>query len=161
MLLAQDKPDPSPETETPGESAGTISEVILYQGTALVTREVTIPSESQGTFEFLVRDLPTATDPESVFADEANGLEIRSVSCRLRETEEINRYQKDVAALDQSIKELERKISTSRNEIALRRIRQDFLRDLGQFVAPTAQLELTRGVLQADQLESITRMHFS
>lgn len=142
------------------EEQNEIKEVTLYQGTALVTREVRIPADREGTFEVIVSGLPTATDPESVFADEGTGLEIRSVTCRMRSSEETKRVKSEVAKLDGLIKELERKSSSARNEIALRRIRQDYLRNLGDFVAPAAQQEMTHGVLQADELATVTQMHF-
>ncbi|MBK1834043.1 mucoidy inhibitor MuiA family protein [Roseibacillus ishigakijimensis] len=150
-----------PEGSVPAESnQNHITEVTLYQGTALVTRQVTLPAERAGAFEVIVKGLPTATDAESVFADEGRGLEIRSVTCRQRSSEETKRVESEVARLDERIKELERAISTARNEIALRRIRQEFLRDLGSFVAPAARQEMTHGVLQAGELEKVTQMHF-
>lgn len=137
-----------------------IREVTLYQGTALVTREVRIPADQGGSFEVVVSGLPTATDPESVFADEGKGVEVRSVTCRMRSSEETKRVESEVAKLDARIKTLQRKISTARNEIALRRIRQDFLRNLGDFVAPAARQEMAHGVVQAEELEKVTKMHF-
>lgn len=137
-----------------------IREVTLYQGTALVTREVRIPADQGGSFEVVVSGLPTATDPESVFADEGKGVEVRSVTCRMRSSEETKRVESEVAKLDARIKALQRKISTARNEIALRRIRQDFLRNLGDFVAPAARQEMAHGVVQAEELEKVTKMHF-
>ena len=137
-----------------------IQEVTLYQGTALVTRRVTVAADRGGSFEIVVKGLPTATDPESVFADEGTGLEVRSVTCRMRSSEETKRVESEVAKMDGLIKQLERKNSTARNEIALRRIRQDYLRSLGSFVAPAARQEMSHGVLQADELASVTQMHF-
>ena len=110
--------------------------VTLYQGTALVTRAVTIPAQQEGTFEVVVKGLPTATDSGSVFADEAQGLEVRSVTCRMRSSEESKRVKTEVAKLDGLIKALQRKTSNARNEIALRRIRQEYLKDLGGFAVP-------------------------
>lgn len=142
------------------EQQDAIKEVTLYQGTALVTREVRIPASREGTFEVIVEGLPTATDPESVFADEGAGLEVRSVTCRMRSSDETKRVRSAVAKLDEEIKKLDRKNSNARNEIALRRIRQDYLRNLGNFVAPAARQEITHGVLQADELAAVTQMHF-
>ena len=168
------KPDEESAPETATEKAPEKAEVLeesvqedaievvtLYQGTALVTRKVTVPAAKEGSFEIIVKGLPTATDPESVFADEASGLEVRSVTCRMRSSDETKRVQTEVAKLDGLIKQLERQNSTAKNEIALRRIRQDYLRNLGGFVAPAAQQEMTHGVLQADELAAVTKMHFT
>lgn len=147
--------------EASPEQEDAIEEVTLYQGTALVTRKVTVPAGREGSFEVVVKGLPTATDPESVFADEGSGLEVRSVTCRMRSSEETRRVKTEVAKMDGLIKELERKNSNARNEIALRRIRQDYLRDLGSFVAPAARQEMSHGVLQAEELATVTQMHFT
>lgn len=155
----------NPEEAIPAQVEGdeqedAIRRVTLYQGTALVTREVRVSAEQEGAFEVIVEGLPTATDPESVFADEGQGLEVRSVTCRMRSSEETKRVKSEVAKLENLIKELDRKCSEARNEIALRRIRQDYLRNLGAFVAPAARQEMSHGVLQAEELATVTQMHF-
>ena len=151
---------PSTTSETP-RTAGTIREVTLYQGTAIVTRRIDLPADRTGTFELTVNSLPTATDPTSVQADRVEGALVRSVTCRSRPPEEAEQLAGKVVELDDSIRELDRKISNSTNEIALRRIRQQYLRGLENFVAPAVSQEMTHGVLQADQLEAMTKMHFS
>ncbi|MDP0492658.1 MAG: mucoidy inhibitor MuiA family protein [Verrucomicrobiota bacterium JB023] len=163
FIKAQEAPEepPGKSVEKPASKSGQgIQEVTLYQGTALVTRRITIPEERGGSFEMVVKGLPTTTDPESVFVDGSSGLEIRSVTCRMRSSEETLRVETEVKKLDDRIDELERKISNARNEIALRRIRQEFLRNLGNFVAPAARQEMEHGVLQAEELSKVTQMHF-
>lgn len=132
----------------------------LYQGTALVTRQVDIPAGKKGPIEVIVAPLPTATDPESVFADRAEGVEIRSVACHSHPPAEAERLKGEVAQLEEAIKKLNQDISTARNEIALRRIRQDYLKSLGNFVAPAVSQEMAHGVLQAKEIEAVTQMHF-
>ncbi len=141
-------------------SGGKITAVTLYQGTAQITRRVDIPADQQGAFELLVESLPTGTDPASVFADEATGVEVRSVTTRIHPTNEAELMQNQVTQLDRAIEGIEKSITDANNEIALRRIRQDFLKDLGGFVAPSARQEMTHGVLQAEELEKVTQMHF-
>ncbi|MGJ8697894.1 MAG: mucoidy inhibitor MuiA family protein [Verrucomicrobiaceae bacterium] len=143
------------------ETVHSIKEVTLYQGTAMVTRGVTVPAGKAGSFEVVVKGLPTATDPESVFADEAAGLEIRSVTCRMLSSEETKRVESEVMKLDGKIRALSRKISEASNEIALRRMRQTYLRNLGDFVAPAVRQEMSHGVLQSEELEKVTQMHFT
>jgi len=94
-------------------------------------------------------------------AARGNSVNIRSVACRTRPPDEAAAMKGQVAELEKAIRELEIKLADSRNEIALRRIRQDFLKDLGRFVAPAAKQEMTHGVLQAEELEKLTRLHFS
>jgi uncharacterized protein (TIGR02231 family) len=147
--------------QAPAVLTGKISEVTVYQGTALVSRVVDVPASPAAQMEVVISGLPSATEPNSVYADQAQGVVIRSVAFRTKTPDKATEAQSEVAKLEQSIKDLKRSATVARNEIALRRIRQEFLRRLGSdFVAPTAQQEMTRGVLQADELQKMTRLHF-
>lgn len=151
----------SAASQTPAPIPGRIAEVTVYQGTALVSRVVDIPAGPAASMEIVIPGLPSATDPNSVYADQAQGVEIRSVAFRTRTPDEAMQAQSEVARLEQAIKDLRRKSAIARNEISLRRIRQEFLKRLGSdFVAPSAQQEMTHGVLQADELQKLTKLHF-
>ena len=151
----------------PGEKKGSpvltgrLVEVTLYQGTALVTRQIDLPAGQKGPLEVIVAPLPTATDPKSIFADRAEGVEIRSVACHSHPPAEAEKLKSEVALLEEAIKKANQAISTSRNEIALRRIRQDYLKSLGNFVAPAVSKEMAHGILQAKEIEAVTKMHFT
>ncbi len=147
--------------QTPTVLSGKISDVTVYQGTALISRVVDIPASQQGAMEVVVSGLPSATDSNSVYADQAKGVEIRSVAFRSKAPDEAAQAQSEVAKLELSIKELRQKTSVNHNEISLRRIRQEFLKRLGSdFVAPAAKQEMTHGVLQAGELAKLTKLHF-
>jgi uncharacterized protein (TIGR02231 family) len=147
--------------QTPAVLSGKISEVTVYQGSALVSRVVDIPDSPQAPMEVVVSGLPSATDSNSVYADQAKGVEIRSVAFRTKTPDKAAQAQSEVAKLEQAIKDLKRKSTVNSNEIALRRIRQEFLKKLGSnFVAPAAQQEMTHGVLQAEELKKLTQLHF-
>ncbi|MGJ8644713.1 MAG: DUF4139 domain-containing protein [Luteolibacter sp.] len=151
--------------EVPVEGAvetvkGRMTEITLYQGTAVVSRLVEIPAGKTGTFELVIGPLPSATDASSVHADQAQGVTVRSVACRSRPPEEAAKLEGRAGAVAKSIKELEVKNAIAKNEIALRRIRQDYLKDLQGFVAPAASQEMTHGVIQSKELEAVTQMHF-
>lgn len=154
------KPAEKEVPKGPPSVSGRLLEVTLYQGTALVTRQIDLPAHQKGPFEVIVSPLPTATDPASVFADRAEGIEVRSVACRSRPPADAAQTKGAVAELEASIKKFTNEISVSRNEIALRRIRQDYLKALGNFVAPAVSQEMAHGVLQAKEIEQITKMHF-
>lgn len=147
--------------QAPVVVSGKISEITVYQGSALVSRVVEIPDGPAAPMEVVVSELPSATDPNSVYADQAQGVEIRSVAFRTKTPDEAAQAQSEVAKLELAIKDLRRKSTVANNEIALRRIRQEFLKRLGSnFVAPAAQQEMTHGVLQADELKKLTQLHF-
>lgn len=139
---------------------GKLTEITLYQGTAVVSRLVDIPADKTGTFEVVIGPLPSATDASSVHADQANGVTVRSVACRSRPPEEAAKLQGRAGEVAKAIGELEVKTKVARNEIALRRIRQGYLKDLQRFVAPAASQEMTHGVIQSKELEAVTQMHF-
>lgn len=141
--------------------AGQIHDITLYQGTAVVSRQVEIPADHTGACEIVIGPLPAATDPASVYADRVTGATVRSVACRSRPPAEAAKLQGRAGEIEQEIHDLEAKIATSKNEISLRRIRQDYLKDLQKFVAPAASQEMTHGVIQSKELEAVTQMHFT
>jgi uncharacterized protein (TIGR02231 family) len=151
---------PPAANQTPLPISGKISEITLYQGTAVVSRVVEIPAGKTGSFEVVIGPLPSATDASSVHADQAKGVTVRSVACRSRPPEEAAKLQGRAGEVAREIEALEVKTSIARNEIALRRIRQNYLKDLQGFVAPAAAQEMTHGVIQSKELEAVTQMHF-
>lgn len=159
FLAAQTAP-PAETTQTPAAITGKISEITLYQGTAVVSRIVEIPAGKTGSFEIVIGPLPSATDASSVHADQAKGVTVRSVACRSRPPEEAAKLQGRAGEVAAAIEALEVKTSIANNEIALRRIRQNYLKDLQGFVAPAAAQEMTHGVIQSKELEAVTQMHF-
>ena len=150
----------SAHAETPVEMIeGKISEVTLYQGTALVSRSITLNNTS-GMTEVIVTSLPSTTDGSSVYADQAEGVQIRSVAFRSRPPTSADSVEPQVAELDTQIQTLKRVISEKKNHIALYRIRQDLLKSLQNFSTPASNIELKRGLLDADQLKKLTLMYF-
>ncbi len=158
-LSAQTSPPPA-VNQTPTPITGKISEITLYQGTAVVSRVVEIPAAKTGSFEIVIGPLPSATDASSIHADQAKGVSVRSVACRSRPPEEAAKLQGRAGEVAKEIEALEVKMSIAHNEIALRRIRQNYLKDLQGFVAPAAAQEMTHGVIQSKEIEAVTQMHF-
>jgi uncharacterized protein (TIGR02231 family) len=146
--------------QNPTPVSGRIDEITLYQGTAVITRLVDIPADRTGPFEVVIGPLPSATDSLSVYADQAKGVTVRSVTCRSRPPEEAAKLQGRAGEVAKAIRELEIKMAVARNEIALRRIRQNYLKDLQNFVAPATAQEMTHGVIQSKEIEAVTQMHF-
>jgi hypothetical protein len=61
----------------PRAVASKITDVTVYQGQALVTREVNVP-EWEGTIELLVAPLPAQVDDSSLYAEGTDGLRVLS-----------------------------------------------------------------------------------
>lgn len=160
ILFAQDTAAPVLANQTPAPVSGKISEITLYQGTAVVSRVVEIPAGKTGSFEIVIGPLPSATDASSVHADQAAGVTVRSVACRSRPPAEAAKLEGRAGEVAEAIEALEVKMAIARNEISLRRIRQNYLKALQGFVAPAAAQEMTHGVIQSKELEAVTQMHF-
>ena len=80
-----------------------IVDVTVYQGQALVTREVTVP-EGEGRIELVVTPLPPQTVESSLYTEGAEGLRVLSTRFRSRAVKEDTRQ--EVRAKEELIKKL-------------------------------------------------------
>jgi hypothetical protein len=130
-----------------------IESVTLYRGQALVTRAVTMP-EGGGEMELVVSDLPSQVVPESLFAS-GDGVKVRSVRSRAIATAATPR--KDVADLDAQIKQIQEKVYVNQQLQNQLQGKGKYLDKLENFIAPTMQVELAKGVLDAKQITELTQ----
>lgn len=84
---AREQPESVPP---PRRAASRISGVTVYQGQALVTREVNVP-EGDGTIELIVTPLPAQAVDTSLFTEGADGLRVLSTRFRTRAVKEDTR----------------------------------------------------------------------
>lgn len=136
---------------------GTVTQVTLYRGQALVTRTITLPA-AKNAYEIVVGDLPSQLIGDSLFAESSEGVEIRAVRYRTRAVGEEPR--EDIRKIDQQITELNRKIEANQKAQALLQKRSEYLDKLEGFVAPTAKADLAKGALDAAALEKVTLFGF-
>jgi len=131
--------------------------VTVYRGQALVTRSVALPAK-QGELEIIVGDLPAQVAGSSLSASvgATEGVAIRSVRYRTRAAAEAPK--KEVAALDAQIKELTARIYANTQRKALLRAKSTHLDKLESFSAPTAQVELSKGVLDPKTLAEVSKL---
>ncbi|HUV38735.1 MAG TPA: DUF4140 domain-containing protein, partial [Planctomycetota bacterium] len=113
---------------------GKVDAVTLYRGQALVTRVVALDAPA-GVVELVVTDLPMALVPESLFAEGAAGVEVRSVRYRARAVSEEPR--EEIRRLDAEIEKLDEQIARVQRMQQLIAKRETYLDKLEQFVAPT------------------------
>jgi hypothetical protein len=141
----------------PVESRGSVAEVTVYRGQALVTRNVVVPAGAAGGLvELIVTDLPERIVPASIFAESGSGggIEVRSVRYRVRPvSEDVN---DEVRALDAKIRNLDDRIRAAQKRAELLNQHRAYLDKLEQFVAPAATVELSKGVLNAETLKALT-----
>ena len=136
---------------------GKVDAVTLYRGQALVTRVVPVDAPA-GLVELVVTDLPMALVPESLFAEGVAGVEVRSVRYRSRAVSEEPR--EAIRKLDAEIEKLDEQIARVQRMQQLIAKRETYLDKLEQFVAPTATVEMSKGVLDAAQVEKLSTWAF-
>ncbi|HEY4235568.1 MAG TPA: mucoidy inhibitor MuiA family protein [Lacipirellulaceae bacterium] len=137
---------------------GHVSAVTVYQGQALVTRELEVP-DAQGLHEVVVTNLPESVLPGSLFAEPADGVEIRSVRYRDRPIEEDVRQ--EVRDLDEQIQSVQDKLAAVTQERTLLEQRKGYLTQLEIFTAGTSKVELAHGVLNAQTLKDLSQFLFA
>lgn len=136
---------------------GQVTHVTLYRGQAQITRTVPVAGAA-GALEIVVGNLPEQIVPNSLFAEGGDALEIRAVRFRTRAVGEEPR--EEVRKLDEQILDVQRQIDLVVKRQALLAHRTEYLAKLEGFVAPTAQGDLTKGVLDAEALERLTTFTF-
>jgi uncharacterized protein (TIGR02231 family) len=133
-------------------TAGTITKVTVYRGQALVTRTVKV-NLPQGTSEFIITDLPTRIVPESLYAQTSGNLKILSVRYRERAVKEDTRQ--EVKDLDEQIETLKNQIRhAERNHKHGGNLWAEY-KGLWKLAIDGSKVDLNRGVLQADQIQSL------
>lgn len=136
------------------EVKGKVDAVTVYRGQALVTRLVEIPGPA-GLKEVIVGELPDRVLPGSMYAESADGVEVRSVRYRTRPVAQDVR--EDVRKLDAQIRDINEKIMVNSRQLRVLTEQRNYLVKLETFVAPTATLELSKGVLNAETLEKLSK----
>ena len=144
--------------EEPPSLRGKISAVTVYRGQALITRAVDLPAAT-GLREVVVGELPEHVLPNSLFAENPDGgIEIRSINYRVRPVEKDVRA--EVAKLDDAIRALQDQQAANARNMAVQNEQKVYLDKLEQFTAPTANVELSNGVLNAETVKTLTQFVF-
>jgi hypothetical protein len=136
---------------------GQVTAVTVYQGQALVTREIKIDSVD-GLLEVVVTGLPESVLPGSLFAEPEGDVQVRSVRYRSRPIEADVRQ--EVRELDEQIQDVRDKIQAIVEERTVLNERKAYLDKLKEFTAGTSTNELKSGVLNAETLERISKFMF-
>ncbi len=106
--VVEDAPAPRP-------ASSRIVAVTVYQGQALVTREVGVP-EGQGVIELVVTPMPATTVENSLYTEGADGVRVLSTRFRTRAVREDTRA--EVRAKEAEIRKLGLETDIRRGEIA-------------------------------------------
>lgn len=135
--------------------AGKVEEVTLYRGQALVTRVVRFEAAA-GAVQLVVTELPQAILGDSLFASAGKGVEVRAVRYRTRAVGEAP--EAAIRKLDEQAANVEKKLRENALAMQVAQRTQRYLDNLESFVAPTAKVEMTKGVLNAETLDRVTGM---
>jgi hypothetical protein len=138
--------------------SGRVTDVTLFRGQAQIARAVPVEGNAGGV-EIVVGNLPEQILPESLFAEGSDAVEVRAVRYRTRAVGEEPR--EEVRKLDQEILDTQRQIDLTTKRQALLGKRTEYLGQLEGFVAPTAHVDLAKGVLDAKALEHVTTFSFA
>jgi len=152
------EPEPAPprpveDVPPPGPAPGRVSAVTVYQGNALVTREVAVPA-GKGVVELVVTPLPPQTVDNSLYTEGAEGLRVLSTRYRTRAVREDTR--KEVRAKLEQIKALQAVAQRARRELHVLGQNLEFLQKLEGFTAATMQGLAEKGLLDGKATIGLT-----
>lgn len=139
------------------EAPSRVIAVTVFQGQALVTREVELP-DTDGLFAVAVEGLPERLVPGSLYAEPGGGVEVRSVRYREQPVETDTR--EEVQEIDAQIEQLSDELGAITKRRDLLGSRTEYLDSLEGFTASTAMSELGHGVLNAETLGQLTNLVF-
>jgi uncharacterized protein (TIGR02231 family) len=144
--VAQVAPTTAP-AEAQDAAASKIVVVTVYQGDALVTREVQV-KEGRGLVELVVRPLPPQTIDSSLYTESSDG--IRVLTTRIRTRAVMDDTRQAVRAREDEIRQLTEKNQDIQKQLEVISQNQAFLAKLESFTAATMQQLTEKGVLSAE-----------
>jgi len=133
-------------------TTGTISNVIVYRGQALVTRTINVDLPP-GASELIVKDLPNNIVPESIYAQTSDNIKVLSVRYRQKAVKEDTR--EEVKRLDAEIEDVNNQINHAEWDCKHRRSQWEMFEKLRDFAVTAAKSDLNRGLLTFEPLEKL------
>jgi hypothetical protein len=132
---------------------GTIRQVTLYRNSALVTREIAVPpGEPSRTLD--VPDLPELMIANSVYADGDESTVVRAV--RVSNSPAVESQRQEVRDLDRQLEELKQQRAELQVTLGVIAKNIESLDQLCRFSSAAGQVDLNRGVLNAETLTGLT-----
>src|SRR5882724_11937033 len=146
-VSAQLAPPTTQNAPEPPTATNKLVAVTVYQGTALITREVNV-APGTGLTELIVRPLPPQTIDTSLFTEGADGLRVLTTRIRTRAVKddtraEVRARQDQIHKLTDANQEIQKQQEVLSQNLAL-------LAKLEAFTAATMQQLTEKGVLSAE-----------
>src|SRR3954451_4889775 len=127
---------------------------MLYQGNALVTREVDVP-EGKGLVELVVTPLPPETIDSSLYTEVGDGLRVLSTRYRTRAVREDTR--EEVRAKEEQIKRLKQEAERMQKEVQVIEQNLQLLSKLETFTGATMERLAEKGLLNSEATMALAK----
>jgi Domain of unknown function (DUF4139)/N-terminal domain of unknown function (DUF4140) len=150
----QDAPKPAEALPAPRPATSKIVAVTVYQGQALVTREVVVP-EGAGIVELVVAPLPPETVAGSLYTEGTDGLRVLSTRFRTRAVKEDTRQ--EVRAKEELIKKLDSDAQRLERQLAVEETDILYLSKLEGFTGTTLNALTEKGRIDGDAILTLSR----
>ena len=138
------------ETQT---ADGTISDVIVYHGRALVTRTIEL-EKAGGDMELLIEDLPERILPESIYAQAANGIQVLSVRYRVKQIERDMRA--EVRVIEEQIEAMGKELYRTQRDNQLAHNTAQRFAKMWEFSFEGASVSLDRAAFSSETMKDFT-----
>jgi uncharacterized protein (TIGR02231 family) len=153
MVFVVDRVRAAPAT-APTTAPSRVTAVTIYQGSALVTREVAVP-QGAGLMELIVSPLPAQTVAGTLYSEAPEGLRILTTRYRTRAVKEDTRA--EVRAKEEHIRRLRLDAERIGREIQVIEQNLAMLGKLENFTAATMQHLAEKGLLNGDATIALTK----
>ena len=150
-------PGPVEDVPSPPTSASKIVAVTVYQGQALVTREVAVPA-GEGVVEVVVSPLPRSTVENSLYAEGGDGVRVLSARFRTRAVREDRR--REVREREERIRKLGLEAQRIQKEIEVGEANLRTLGKLESFTGATLSSLTEKGRLESGEILALSRFVF-
>ncbi len=144
----------TPRAEPVKPAASKVVAVTVYQNTALVTREVTLP-EAAGLTEVVVSPLPPQTMQSSLYAEGGDGIRVLSARYRTRAIAEDTR--EEVRRLEAQLKDLARKQAQLQADHKASQQNGQFLTKLEGFTSGALNHLSDKGQLDSEKVIALAK----
>ncbi len=144
---------PVEDAPVPKPAASKIVAVTVYQGQAMVTREVSVP-EGEGVFELVVTPLPHQTVDSSLYTEGADGLRVLSTRFRTRAVREDTRQ--EVRLKEELVKKLALDFQKLQKEITVHEQDLQYLQKLEGFTGASLTSLTQKGRIDSKEILALS-----
>jgi uncharacterized protein (TIGR02231 family) len=154
VVGADVKKEAPPAADAPKTATSHISQVTVYENTALVTREVDVPAGT-GTFELVVTPLPPTTANNSLYSEGGDGTLVLTTRFRSRPVQEDTR--EEVRKLEAQLREQAETAEKIKADMAVHTKNMEMLGKLEDFTGVSLKTMTEKGTLNSDSVITLSK----